>query len=105
MSTVIQLLCEIVTNVSPNRVQVIAPPIRRTAHARCQGNRRAVHVGLHCGHSNRHHVFRSRDRAICQGAWSKTTPSLGFGVLPIRALLYTLIHNPAGLIAVQVLDG
>jgi predicted MFS family arabinose efflux permease len=30
---------------------------------------------------------------------------LGFGVLPIRALLYTLIHNAAGLIAVQVLDG
>ena len=30
---------------------------------------------------------------------------LGFGVLPLRALLYTLIHNTAGLIAVQVLDG
>jgi MFS family permease len=30
---------------------------------------------------------------------------LGFGVLPIRALLYTLIHNPGGLIAVQLLDG
>ena len=30
---------------------------------------------------------------------------LGFGVLPLRAVLYTLIHNPAGLIAVQLLDG
>jgi len=30
---------------------------------------------------------------------------LGFGVLPIRALLYTLVHNPAGLIAIQFLDG
>ena len=30
---------------------------------------------------------------------------LGFGVLPVRALLYTLIHNTAGLIAVQLLDG
>ena len=30
---------------------------------------------------------------------------LGFGVLPLRALLYTLIHNTTGLIAVQVLDG
>jgi MFS family permease len=30
---------------------------------------------------------------------------IGFGVLPIRALLYTVIHNAAGLIAVQLLDG
>ena len=30
---------------------------------------------------------------------------LGFAVLPVRALLYTLIHNTAGLIAVQILDG
>jgi MFS family permease len=30
---------------------------------------------------------------------------LGFGVLPFRALLYTLIHNTSGLIAVQLLDG
>ena len=30
---------------------------------------------------------------------------LGFGVLPLRAVLYTLIHNPGGLIAVQLLDG
>ena len=30
---------------------------------------------------------------------------LGFGVLPVRALLYTLLHNTAGLVAVQVLDG
>lgn len=30
---------------------------------------------------------------------------LGFGVLPIRAVLYTLILNPAGLIAIQFLDG
>jgi len=30
---------------------------------------------------------------------------LGFGVLPIRALLYTLVHSPIALIAVQILDG
>jgi MFS family permease len=30
---------------------------------------------------------------------------LGFGVLPIRALMYSLIHSTAGLIAVQLLDG
>jgi MFS family permease len=30
---------------------------------------------------------------------------LGFGVLPIRALLYTLTLNPESLIAVQILDG
>jgi len=30
---------------------------------------------------------------------------LGFGVLPIRALLYTLTHNSGSLIAIQVLDG
>jgi MFS family permease len=30
---------------------------------------------------------------------------VGFGVLPIRAFLYTLIHRPEGLIAIQLLDG
>jgi MFS family permease len=30
---------------------------------------------------------------------------LGFGVLPIRAVLYTMTHNTGGLIAVQLLDG
>ncbi|MGB7436783.1 MAG: MFS transporter [Candidatus Acidiferrum sp.] len=30
---------------------------------------------------------------------------LGFGVLPIRGILYTLTHAPAALIAIQVLDG
>ena len=30
---------------------------------------------------------------------------VGFGVLPVRALLYTLTHNAVGLIAIQVLDG
>jgi predicted MFS family arabinose efflux permease len=30
---------------------------------------------------------------------------LGFAVLPIRAVLYTVIHNRAGLVAVQLLDG
>ena len=30
---------------------------------------------------------------------------IGFGVLPIRALLYTLTHNTESLIAVQLLDG
>jgi MFS family permease len=30
---------------------------------------------------------------------------LGFGVLPIRAILYTLAHNTESLIAIQLLDG
>ena len=30
---------------------------------------------------------------------------IGFGVLPIRALLYTLTHNSGSLIAIQILDG
>ncbi|AXC11910.1 major facilitator superfamily MFS_1 [Acidisarcina polymorpha] len=30
---------------------------------------------------------------------------VGFGVLPMRALLYTLTHNAGSLIAIQVLDG
>ena len=30
---------------------------------------------------------------------------LGFGVLPIRAVLYTLTHWPVALIAIQLLDG
>ena len=30
---------------------------------------------------------------------------LGFGVLPVRALLYTVVHQKAGLISVQLLDG
>jgi MFS family permease len=30
---------------------------------------------------------------------------IGFGVLPVRAVLYTLTHHPAGLIAIQCLDG
>jgi MFS family permease len=30
---------------------------------------------------------------------------LGFGVLPVRAVLYTLTRNPGGLIAIQLLDG
>jgi MFS family permease len=30
---------------------------------------------------------------------------LGFGVLPIRAVLYTLTHNTASLIAIQLFDG
>jgi len=30
---------------------------------------------------------------------------IGFGVLPIRAVLYVLVHNTSGLIAIQLLDG
>ena len=30
---------------------------------------------------------------------------LGFGVLPVRAFLYTVVHQKAGLISVQLLDG
>lgn len=30
---------------------------------------------------------------------------LGFGVLPVRALLYTVVHQKVGLVSVQLLDG
>lgn len=30
---------------------------------------------------------------------------VGFGVLPVRGVLYTLVHATAGLIAIQILDG
>ena len=30
---------------------------------------------------------------------------LGFGVLPVRAFLYTMVHQQAGLVSVQLLDG
>ena len=35
----------------------------------------------------------------------KTLLLIGFGVLPIRAILYTLTHNTESLIAIQLLDG
>ena len=35
----------------------------------------------------------------------KSLLMVGFGVLPVRALLYTLTHNTESLIAVQILDG
>ena len=40
-----------------------------------------------------------------QSAWPKALLMVGFGVLPIRAVLYTLTHNTASLIAIQILDG
>jgi MFS family permease len=40
------------------------------------------------------------------GAWGRKPMLLiAFGVLPLRAILYTLMHNTAALIAIQVLDG
>jgi MFS family permease len=40
------------------------------------------------------------------GTWGrKPLLLIAFGVLPVRAVLYTLTHNPGELIAVQVLDG
>lgn len=39
-------------------------------------------------------------------AWGRKPLFLcGFAALPIRGLLYTLVHDPAGLIAIQLLDG
>jgi MFS family permease len=40
------------------------------------------------------------------GAWGrKPLLLIAFGVLPVRAILYTLTHNTVALIAIQVLDG
>jgi MFS family permease len=40
------------------------------------------------------------------GTWGrKPLLLIAFGVLPVRAVLYTLTHNPGELIAIQVLDG
>ncbi len=48
--------------------------------------------------------------AMSIGRWAnvhgrKPLLLLGFGVLPVRALLYTVVHQKAGLISVQALDG
>jgi predicted MFS family arabinose efflux permease len=40
------------------------------------------------------------------GAWGRKPMLLiAFGVLPLRAILYTLTHNTVALVAIQVLDG
>ena len=40
------------------------------------------------------------------GSWGrKPLLLIGFGVLPVRAVLYTLTHHPVALIAIQILDG
>jgi MFS family permease len=40
------------------------------------------------------------------GSWGrKPLLLIGFGALPVRALLYTLTHNPVALVAIQILDG
>ncbi len=40
------------------------------------------------------------------GAWGrKPLLLIAFGVLPVRGILYTLTHNPAALVAIQILDG
>jgi len=43
--------------------------------------------------------------AVCESAWRKPLLLLGFGVLPLRAVLYTLTHHTVTLIGVQFLDG
>ncbi len=35
----------------------------------------------------------------------KRVLAIGFAVLPIRGLLYTMVRNPAALVAIQILDG
>ncbi len=35
----------------------------------------------------------------------KRVLAIGFAVLPIRGLLYTMVRNPHGLVAIQILDG
>jgi MFS family permease len=40
------------------------------------------------------------------GAWGrKPLLLIGFGVLPVRAVLYTITHQTVALIAIQILDG
>ena len=40
------------------------------------------------------------------GTWGrKPLLLIAFGVLPVRAVLYTLTHNPGELVAIQILDG
>lgn len=48
--------------------------------------------------------------AAAIGRWAnnygrKPLLRLGFGVLPVRAFLYTVVHQKAGLVSVQLLDG
>jgi predicted MFS family arabinose efflux permease len=50
-------------------------------------------------------LFASRTGKVA-GTWGrKPLLLIGFAVLPIRAVLYTLTHNSALLVAIQVLDG
>jgi MFS family permease len=40
------------------------------------------------------------------GSWGrKPLLLIAFGVLPVRAVLYTLTHNTGELVAIQILDG
>ncbi|MGA3204653.1 MAG: MFS transporter, partial [Bryobacteraceae bacterium] len=40
------------------------------------------------------------------GSWGrKPLLMIGFGVLPVRAVLYTLTHHTIALVAIQILDG
>lgn len=42
----------------------------------------------------------------CAERWGrKPVLAIGFAVLPIRGLLYTMVHNPNALVAIQILDG
>jgi MFS family permease len=67
--------------------------------------RLTVYVGLYYCRSVRHDSSRHLGRAACQQARAETGRMLGFCVLPVRGVLYTLSSNPFVLIAIQLLDG
>jgi predicted MFS family arabinose efflux permease len=64
-----------------------------------------VHVSVRRDHAVRHHPHRRVVRKK-SGSWGrKPLLLIAFGVLPIRAVLYTLTSNTVALVAIQVLDG
>jgi hypothetical protein len=46
-----------------------------------------------------------RARGSVRRRGQANTPSVGFGVLTVRGVLYTLTHSASALIAIQILDG
>ena len=58
----------------------------------------------HC-HPGHHRSLAAPIGKLTNARGRKPLLILGFGVLPFRALLYTLLHSTLSLIAVQILDG
>ena len=89
----------------PLRQRGDAPARRPEDDRRQDRGRGRLHVGLHHRGAARDGAG-GRDRQPAGGAWGRRPAFLvGFAVLPVRGLLYTLTADPWLLVAVQLLDG